>query len=136
MVMDSFGDARWMGTLANTRCLGDLRYKPFGVTPEPEVRTQVVLGHTVSSVILVSDGISDILSNEEISDLARTKSNLGPEASAKEVVDFAEEMGASDNCTAIVIPLPGWATKVKDTTKPLREYRLSGAAMSGRQRRM
>ena len=116
--------------------LGDLRYKPFGVTPEPEVRTQVVPGDAVSSVILVSDGISEMLSDNEIADLARSQQRKGPEASAKEVLDFAEEMGSSDNCTVIVIPLPGWAARVKDTTKDLREYRRSGAAMNSRQRRM
>lgn len=136
MIMDSFGDTRWMGLLANTRCLGDLRFKPFGVTPEPEVRTQVVRGIAASSIILVSDGVSGILSDNEISDLVRSKSSMGPAASAKELVNFAEELGTDDNCTAIVIPLPGWETKVKDGTKKLREYRLSGAASSGRQRRM
>jgi protein phosphatase PTC6 len=106
------------------------------VTPEPEVRTQVVKGEAASSMILVSDGVSGILSDNEISDLVRSKSSMGPAASAKEVVNFAEELGTDDNCTAIVIPLPGWNTKVKDGTKKLREYRLSGAASSGRQRRM
>lgn len=113
-----------------------MRFKPFGVTPEPEVRTQVVKGETVSSLILVSDGISGTLSDGEISDLVRSKAHLGPAASAKELLSFAEELGSEDNCTAIVIPFPGWSTKVKDLTKGLREYRLSGAATSGRQRRM
>lgn len=36
--------ARWMGALANTRSLGDLKYKPLGVTPEPEVRTMLLEG--------------------------------------------------------------------------------------------
>jgi protein phosphatase PTC6 len=87
-------------------------------------------------MIMVSDGVSEVLSDGEIADLARSKSGMGPGASAKEVLGFAEEMGATDNCTVIVIPLPGWPVKVKDTTKNLREYRLSGAALSGRQRRM
>ena len=96
----------------------------------------MVRGETVSSMILVSDGISGILSDGEISDLVRSKARYGPEAGAKEVLDFAEELGADDNCTVVVIPFPGWATRVKDLTKNYREYRLSGAANSGRQRRM
>ena len=87
-------------------------------------------------MVLVSDGISGVLSDGEISDLVRSKAHIGPEASAKEVLDFAEEMGTDDNCTVVVIPLPGWSTKYKDLTKDLREYRLSGAANSSRQRRM
>lgn len=61
LIADSFGETRWMGALANTRwfvpsvpydfaslttlssfSLGDLHYKKFGVTPEPEVRTKIL----------------------------------------------------------------------------------------------
>jgi len=33
-----------MGALQNTRSLGDLKWKPFGVTPEPTVRTKLLEG--------------------------------------------------------------------------------------------
>ena len=44
LVTDSFGEARWMGVLENTRSLGDFKFKPFGVTPEPEVREKLLKG--------------------------------------------------------------------------------------------
>jgi len=44
LVTDSFGEARWMGVLENTRSLGDFKYKPFGVTSEPEVREKLLKG--------------------------------------------------------------------------------------------
>jgi protein phosphatase PTC6 len=44
LITDSFGEARWMGALENTRGLGDLKFKPFGVTPEPEVRSKFLEG--------------------------------------------------------------------------------------------
>ena len=44
LVTDSFGEARWMGVLENTRSLGDFKYKPFGLTPEPEVRHRLLKG--------------------------------------------------------------------------------------------
>lgn len=118
------------------KSLGDSRYRPFGVTPEPEIRNCVVRGDSVSSMILISDGISSLLTDNEVSDLVRSVARYGPQTGAKEVIDFAEELGAEDNCTVVVIPLPGWSVKVRDSTKELREYRLSGAARSGRQRRM
>lgn len=34
-----------MGMLENTRSLGDFKYKPFGVTPEPEVRQKLLKGN-------------------------------------------------------------------------------------------
>jgi len=67
VITDSFGESRWMGALTNTRwwgisagdawnlpslhqqfSLGDLRYKRFGVTPEPEVRTKLLDGMPTS----------------------------------------------------------------------------------------
>ena len=33
-----------MGVLENTRSLGDFKYKPFGITPEPEVRQKLLKG--------------------------------------------------------------------------------------------
>jgi len=97
--------------------LGDSQYKSFGVTPEPEVKTRIIEGHSATALVLMSDGISSLLSDPEVADLVRTCAKLGPEVAAREVVRFAEELGAEDNCTAVVVPLKGWNTRVKDTTK-------------------
>jgi serine/threonine protein phosphatase PrpC len=80
------------------------------------------LGKEWAFVVLISDGISSILSDEEIVDLARDASN--PKIAAERILAFSEELGGDDNATAIVIPLAGWG-KVQgpDKTKDLREYR-------------
>ncbi|TEB39028.1 protein serine/threonine phosphatase 2C [Coprinellus micaceus] len=135
MVTDSFGESRWMGAVANTRCLGDLRYKKFGVTPEPEVRTKLLNGEEWAYMVLVSDGVSSILSDDEIVDLARYAPD--PKTAAKKILDFSQELGGEDNATVIVVPLAGWANrKGEDYTKELREYRRIQAIGSERQRRM
>ncbi|KAF9474097.1 protein serine/threonine phosphatase 2C [Pholiota conissans] len=122
LITDSYGESRWMGALANTRCLGDLRYKRFGITPEPEVRTKLLDGKEWAYMVLVSDGISSILSDDEIVDLARDAAN--PKKAAERILAFSEELGGDDNATAIVVPLAGWG-KIEgpDQTKDLREYR-------------
>ena len=97
--------------------LGDSQYKRFGVTPEPDVKTRIIEGHSATALVLMSDGISSLLSDPEVADLVRTCAKLGPEVAAREIVRFAEELGAEDNCTAVVVPLKGWNTRVKDTTK-------------------
>ncbi|KAH6916840.1 phosphatase 2C-like domain-containing protein [Coprinopsis sp. MPI-PUGE-AT-0042] len=135
LITDSFGEARWMGALVNTRCLGDLRYKKFGVTPEPEVRTKLLNGPEWAYMVLVSDGVSSVLSDDEIIDLARNAPD--PTAAARRILSFSQELGGDDNATVIVVPLPGWG-KVEgpDQTKELREYRRLQAVGSERQRRM
>jgi len=112
----------WMGALANTRGLGDLRFKKFGVTAEPEVRTKLLAGKEWAYVVLVSDGVSSTLSDDEIVDLARDAPD--PKAAAEKILSFVAELGGEDNLTAIVLPLSGWG-KIRgpDKTKELREYR-------------
>ncbi|KAF9015492.1 phosphatase 2C-like domain-containing protein [Cyathus striatus] len=135
LITDSFGESRWMGALVNTRCLGDLRYKRFGVTPEPEVRTKLLNGKEWAYMVLVSDGVSSMLSDEEVVDLARNAPN--PKVAADRILSFAEELGGEDNATAIVVPLAGWGNiQGPDKTKDLREYRRRQAVGSERQRRM
>jgi len=135
IITDSYGESRWMGVLANTRCLGDLRYKKFGVTAEPEVRTKVLEGADWAFLVLVSDGISAILSDDEIVDLVRDAND--PKTAAEKILAFSEELGGNDNATAIVIPLAGWH-KIggPDKTRELRDYRRLQAVGNERQHRM
>jgi protein phosphatase PTC6 len=73
-------------------------------------------------MVLVSDGISSILSDQEVVDVARGAPN--PKAAADSILAFAEELGSEDNATAIVVPLGGWGRiQGPDKTKNLREYR-------------
>ncbi|KAF8349779.1 phosphatase 2C-like domain-containing protein [Amanita rubescens] len=124
MVADSFGENRWMGALANTRCLGDLRWKKFGVTPEPEVRTKLLNGSDWAFLVLVSDGISSMLSDDEV-------------VAAERIISFSQDLGGDDNATAIVVPLAGWGKVTgPDKSKDLREYRWRQAIGSERQKRM
>lgn len=84
---------------------------------------------------MVTDGISSILSDQEIVDVARYGSS--PEKAAHDVVSFAEELGAEDNATALILPLAGFGriTGV-DQTKGLRAWRQKEQIGNERQRRM
>jgi protein phosphatase PTC6 len=73
-------------------------------------------------MVLVTDGVSSMISNQEIVDLARTSPD--PTKAAEDIVGFAEHLGAQDNCTCIVVPLAGWGNVGgKDETKDRRDYR-------------
>ena len=87
-------------------------------------------------MILVTDGLTSLMSDQEIIDLARN--SIDPTRAAKTIVHFGEDLGAEDNCTCIVIPLAGWG-KVggKDRTEERREYRRKQAgALNTRMQRM
>ncbi|WVQ73392.1 hypothetical protein IAR50_002963 [Cryptococcus sp. DSM 104548] len=136
LVSDSYGESRWMGAVENTRGFGDGQWKPSGVTAEPEVSTKVIDGEENCYIVLATDGITALMSDQEIIDLARR--SLDPSRAAKTIVHFAEDLGASDNCTCVVIPLAGWG-KVggEDKTAERREYRRKNAeGMNTRMQRM
>jgi len=128
LVSDSFGETRWMGAIENTRGLGDGEWKASGVTAEPEILNRVLKGGDYAYLILLTDGLSSLMSDQEIVDLARNA--LDPTRAAKAIVHFCEDLGAQDNCTCIVVPLAGWG-KVggEDTTEERREYRRRQAGM-------
>jgi protein phosphatase PTC6 len=93
------------------------------------------LGPEWAYIVFVSDGISSVLSDDEVVDLARDAPD--PKAAAERILAFAQELGSEDNATAIVVPLAGWG-KIRgpDKTKELRDYRQRQSVGSERQRRM
>ncbi|OWT35860.1 PP2Cc protein phosphatase [Cryptococcus neoformans Bt1] len=136
LVSDSYGESRWMGAVENTRGFGDGRWKPSGVTVEPQVETRVIDGDGHAYMILATDGITSLISDQEIIDLARR--SLDPSRAAKTIAHFAEDLGASDNCTCVVVPLAGWGdVGGEDRTEDRREYRRRHAeTMNTRMQRM
>lgn len=160
LVADSFGEARWMGAIENTRgfvvflglqpvtntlwnSFGDGDWKPSGVTAEPEVTSHVLNGQFMGDsqehrltfagedyayMILVTDGLTSLMSNQEIVDLGRDA--MDPTRAAATIVHFAEDLGAQDNCTCIVVPLAGWGNVGgNDDTEARREYRRQQAGL-------
>lgn len=93
-------------------------------------------GRDYCYMVLVTDGISTLISNQEIIDLARNAHD--PYRAARTIVDFAEDLGAQDNCTCIVVPLAGWGrVGGRDETEERREYRRKKAGeLNTRMQRM
>ncbi|KAI5198823.1 hypothetical protein AUEXF2481DRAFT_497258 [Aureobasidium subglaciale EXF-2481] len=106
-VTDSFGEERILG-LANTRSFGDISSKRIGVSAEPEIRTTHVEPGEYSFLVLVSDGVTGSLEDQEIVDIVKEAKT--PESASKELATFATEVAGirSDNATAVVVRLGGW----------------------------
>ncbi|KAG0251051.1 hypothetical protein BG011_007881 [Mortierella polycephala] len=130
---DSFGENMFLGRLANTRALGDTAMKPFGVTAEPEIIRRTVKAKEAAFLVLMSDGVSSVMSNQEVVDCVKLEDN--PTQAAANVLNLAEQLGAEDNCTILVVKLPAWGTPMPDLSKGLREYRWQSEALQARARR-
>ncbi|KAF9134785.1 hypothetical protein BGW39_005872 [Mortierella sp. 14UC] len=130
---DSFGENMFLGQLANTRALGDIAMKPFGVSAEPELIRRTVKASEAAFLVLISDGISSVMSNQEVVDCIKLEAS--PTQAAANVLNLAEQLGAEDNCTVMVVKLPAWGAKMPDLSKELREYRWQSEAQQSRARR-
>lgn len=136
-VTDSFGEERMSG-LANTRAFGDIHSKRLGVSAEPEIRRVEMGPAQYSFLVLMSDGISGVLPDQEIVDTI--KEARTPEQAARDVVNFATEVSPNaDNATCLVVRLGGWERRQEGGvgsmgTKEAREYRRQEATDPRRSR--
>jgi protein phosphatase 1L len=96
--------------LAMTRSLGDLYFKkPVSLaSAEPEIQI-IPLTDKDLFLVLATDGIFDVLQNQEVVDLA-LKHWEDPDEAAKTIVRTAYKKGSEDNLTVLVIQF-GWADK-------------------------
>ncbi|TVU16432.1 hypothetical protein EJB05_39995 [Eragrostis curvula] len=104
-IEDAGGFVMWAGTwrvggvLAVSRAFGDKLLKQY-VVVDPEIREEVV-DDTLEFLILASDGLWDVVSNEEA--VAMTRSIQDPEEAAKKLLQEAYKRESSDNITCVVV---------------------------------
>ncbi|KAG6524691.1 protein phosphatase 2C 50-like [Zingiber officinale] len=114
---------RVFGVLAMSRSIGDRYLKPW-IIPEPEV-TITPRVREDECLILASDGLWDVMSNEEVCDVARkqillwhkrngpvspssqsgTAADPAAQAAADCLMRLASQKGSKDNITIIVVDL-------------------------------
>ncbi|KAJ9133541.1 Protein serine/threonine phosphatase 2C [Pleurostoma richardsiae] len=137
MITDSFGEERISG-LANSRAFGDVASKRVGVSAEPEITRVDLEPAQYSFLVLVSDGVSGTLGDQEIVDVVKEAGT--PDQGARDVVDLATEVSADgDNATCMVVRLGGWERRSEGGlgslgTKEIRDVRRA-EALDPRRRR-
>ncbi|CAI9267586.1 unnamed protein product [Lactuca saligna] len=116
---------RVFGVLAMSRSIGDGYLKPW-IIPEPEV-TFTARARQDECLVLASDGLWDVMSNEEVCEIARkriliwhkknggtttdrgTGMGVGPDPAAQAAADYlvmlALQKGTKDNISVIVVDL-------------------------------
>jgi protein phosphatase PTC6 len=130
-VTDSFGEERISG-LANTRAFGDIASKRIGVSAEPEITRIELSPAEYAFMVLVSDGVSGTLGDQEIVDIVKEARTA--EEAARRVVDFATEVSQDgDNATCLVVRLGGWERRQEGGvgslgTKEARDFKREQAS--------
>jgi protein phosphatase PTC1 len=95
-------NGRVKGQLAITRTLGDLSLKNAGVISTPYV-TKHIIESNDKFIIIASDGIWDVISDEEA--LKLSNDHVYADKFCKVLVKKALETGSKDNITCIVIKI-------------------------------
>ncbi|KAL9330970.1 hypothetical protein ACSQ67_000580 [Phaseolus vulgaris] len=93
------GTWRVGGVLAMSRAFGNRMLKQF-VVAEPEIQDQQI-DEQIELLILASDGLWDVVQNDDAVSLARTEEE--PEAAARKLTEVAFSRGSADNITCIVV---------------------------------
>ena len=93
------GTWRVGGVLAMSRAFGNRMLKQF-VVAEPEIQDQEI-DEELELLVLASDGLWDVVPNEDAVSLAQTEEE--PEAAARKLTETAFTRGSADNITCIVV---------------------------------
>ncbi|XP_020597923.1 probable protein phosphatase 2C 59, partial [Phalaenopsis equestris] len=120
-IEDAGGFVIWAGTwrvggvLAVSRAFGDRLLKQY-VVADPEIQEEVVDG-SLEFLILASDGLWDVVSNEDA--VAMVKPIEDPEQAAKNLLQEASLRGSADNITCVVVRFLGCISE--DNTHSVQE---------------
>ncbi|KAL0710315.1 hypothetical protein Bca4012_017293 [Brassica carinata] len=93
------GTWRVGGVLAMSRAFGNRMLKQF-VVAEPEIQ-DLEIDHEAEFLVLASDGLWDVVPNEDAVSLAQIEEE--PVAAARKLTDTAFTRGSADNITCIVV---------------------------------
>ncbi|CAG0878604.1 unnamed protein product, partial [Darwinula stevensoni] len=103
---DSLGRPLVNARLAMTRSLGDTELKHNGVIALPYTRTIQVRHGKDNFLYLSTDGIHDVMRNQEICDVIGNCSDAFE--AAHSVVQQAMSFNAQDNLTIVIVPFGSW----------------------------
>ncbi|KAH8487583.1 hypothetical protein H0E87_026235, partial [Populus deltoides] len=87
------------GVLAMSRAFGNRMLKQF-VVAEPDIQEQKI-DQEFELLVLASDGLWDVVPNEDAVSIARTEEE--PETAARKLTEAALTRGSADNITCIVV---------------------------------
>ncbi|PVD38558.1 hypothetical protein C0Q70_01174 [Pomacea canaliculata] len=106
IIQNSQGISQVNGRLGMTRSIGDTEFKGYGVVAEPYIRSLEIKHGYDAFLVLATDGLSFVLSDNEMVNII--SSCQTPDEAAHLLADQALHFGSEDNCSVIVVPFGAW----------------------------
>ena len=94
---------RVCGQFAITRSIGDARYKEYIISAPYFKNTRMSIDDL--ALVIASDGLFEVMSNEEVVQVVREKIDFSPCQIAEVLSTEAVDRGSKDNVTVIVVKL-------------------------------
>ena len=95
-------NGRLFGQLVLSRALGDFSLKNNGLISIPSIH-KILLNEDDCFIVIASDGIWDVLSEDDITNICIDNSNLNCDELGKFIVKKAIDMGSEDNISCIIV---------------------------------
>lgn len=113
IIWTSIGKGRVNGKLDMTRSIGDFDLKQYGVISDPITRSIQVKHGKDAFLVLTTDGISCVMSDQEIVDSIASCED--PDEAALVITDQALHFGSLDNVTSVIVPFGAWGKFAKSS---------------------
>ena len=97
-------DGRIFGQLILSRALGDFAFKKYGISCVPYIQKHLITENDLY-LVLASDGVWDVIQDNDLPNLIKEKGNTGIGKVAEHVVNSAMERGSQDNISCLVLKL-------------------------------
>ncbi len=95
-------NGRLFGQLVLSRALGDFSLKNNGLISIPSIH-KILLNEDDCFIVIASDGIWDVLSEDDITNICIDNYNLNCDELGKFIVKKAIDMGSEDNISCIIV---------------------------------
>uniref|UniRef100_A0A6B2L7N9 PPM-type phosphatase domain-containing protein n=1 Tax=Arcella intermedia TaxID=1963864 RepID=A0A6B2L7N9_9EUKA len=120
ILTDAWGTQRVGGVMMVTRTIGPIQERIKGLTWKPYITTLQITDED-SFVVLGTDGVFNVMNNQEAVDIVKYCPN--PEIAADKIVQKSLEYRTDDNATCSVVRLHGWGKyREVDYTNLLKIY--------------
>eukprot|EP00127_Corallochytrium_limacisporum_P002283 Clim_evm71s109 gene=Clim_evmTU71s109 len=101
--------ARLQGRLAMSRAFGDLHLRQYGLIATPDIHRHEIDPNNDQFLLLVSDGVCDVMSAQYIVDQISLKADDGIKTAVRQLTESAVvKNDYADDASAVLIKLPAW----------------------------
>ena len=96
-------NGRVFGCLSLTRAFGDIDFKEYGISCEPNIKKVFINKNNIKYIVIASDGIWDIVDDKQLLLIEKGLKIGNAEEFCNNLVKYSLSEGSNDNISCIVL---------------------------------